>query len=181
MKMFVRTTLALLGLWLTAHSVLQAQQLSIVYIDSERLRREAPSLQTASQQLRQRMAILQAQADSAMAPLQQQLQQMQREYQQQQGMMTAETRQTQQQAIQAKQTELQQEGQQWQQRADQLQNDVLGPALAQINTVIDQLREERSYAFILDAASGGVVAADPARDLTDEVLRRLQAQANPGS
>lgn len=179
--MFARLTLALLGLWLAGSGVLEAQQLSIVYLDSERLRREAPGLQQAGQQLQQRMAILEAQADSALAPIRQQLQTMQREYQQQQSMMTAETRQSQQQAMLAKQQELQQTGSEWEQRAAQLQNEVLGPALTQINAVITQLREERSYAFILDAAAGGVVAADPARDITDEVLQRLRAQATPGS
>ncbi len=179
--MFVRTTLALLGLWIAGTGAIEAQQVSIVYLDSERLRREAPGLQQASQQMRQRMAILEAQADSALAPLQQELQQMQREYQQQQGMMTAETRQTQQRALQSKQAELQQEGSQWEQRAAQLQNEILGPALSEINTVIDQLREERGYAFILDAAAGGVVAADPARDITGEVLQRLQTRDNQGS
>ncbi|MFW5951818.1 MAG: OmpH family outer membrane protein [Gemmatimonadota bacterium] len=166
---------------LAGSAVLEAQEVSIVYIDSERLRREAPGLQEAGQQLQQRMQQLETQADSALAPLQQELRRLQSEYQQQQGTMTQATRQQQQQAIQAKQTELQQEGSQWEQRAAALQNEILAPALSQINDVINELREERNYAFILDAAAGGVVAADPSRDITDEVLSRLPTQANTGS
>ncbi len=99
------------------------------------------------------------------------------QFQQQQGMMTPETRQQQQTAIQQKQAQLQQAGSQWEQRAAQRQNEILAPALSHINEVIDQLRQEKGYSFILDAAAGGVVAADPALDITSEVLARLNASA----
>jgi outer membrane protein len=162
---------------MAAAGPLSAQQPSIVYLDSERLRQEAPSLQAARQQMQAEMAQLEAKADSALAPLQQELQQMAVEFQQQQGMMNAETRQRQQTAIQQKQAELQQAGSQWEQRAAQRQNEILGPALSHINDVIDQLRQEKGYTFILDAAAGSVVAADPALDITSEVLARLSASA----
>lgn len=180
MKLLVRTTWATLALVLAVSGPLAAQETSIVYLDSERLRREAPGLQAAGERLQEQMTQLEARADSALAPLQQELQRLRAEYQQQQGTMTQATREAQQQAITAKQNELQAAGQQWEQRAATLQSEVLGPALSRINEVINGLREERNYAFILDAAAGGVVAADPSRDITAEVLRRL-SQADPGS
>lgn len=73
------------------------------------------------------------------------------------------------------QQNLQQAGSQWEQRAAAIQNRVLGPALERINAVIDQIRQENGYRFVLDVAAGGVVAADPALDITSEVLRRLTA------
>ena len=175
MKVLVRTMLVLVALVMATSGPLAAQQVTIVYLDSERLRREAPSLQEARQQMQQEMGRLEAQADSALAPLQQELQQLAVEFQQQQGMMTPETRQQQQTAIQQKQAELQQVGSQWEQRAAQRQNEILGPALSHINEVINELREERGYSYILDAAAGGVVAADPSLDITGAVLERLNA------
>jgi outer membrane protein len=180
MKTLVRSTLLVLAAALALPALLVAQQPSIVFLDSERLRQEAPSLQAARQQLQQEMAQLEAQADSALAPLQAEFQAAAQEYQQQQGMMTAERRQEREQALGQMQQQLQQQGAQWEQRAAQLQNRVLGPALDRINRVIDEIRSENGYQFVLDVAAGGVVAADPALDITSEVLRRLQA-SNPGS
>jgi Skp family chaperone for outer membrane proteins len=103
---------------------------------------------------------------------------MAQEFQQQQGMMTAERRQQRQQAL-ARSSRRSSAGRGVRAAGGgQKQNEILGPALERINQVIDQLRQERGYAFILDVAAGGVIAADPALDITDEVLRRLNAQAN---
>jgi outer membrane protein len=180
MKVFARTTLMLLGLALVAPGLAAAQQGAIVFLDSERLRREAPSLQSARQELEREMAVLEARADSALGPLQAELQAVAQEFQQQQAMMTAERRQQRQAALAAMQRDLQQQGAQWEARAQEIQQRVLGPALERINNVIDAIREENGYRFVLDVAAGGVVAADPSLDITAEVLRRLSA-SNPGS
>lgn len=175
MNALFRTTVALIAFAIAAASPISAQQASIVYIDSDRLGQEAAGLQQARQQMQQRMQQLEAQADSALAPIQAELQQMLTQFQQQQGVMQQDQRQERQSAIQAKQAELQQAGAQWEQRAGQIQSEILGPALSRVNEVIDALRSERGYSFILDTAAGGVIAADPALDITDEVLRRLNS------
>ncbi len=180
MKTLIRSTLLVLAAAVTLPGLAAAQQTGIVFLDSERLRQEAPSLQTARQQLQEEMAQLEAQADSALAPLQAEFQAAAQEYQQQQGMMTADRQQEQERALGQMQQRLQQEGAQWEQQAAQLQNRILGPALERINRVIDDIRSENGYQFVLDVAAGGVVAADPSLDITSEVLRRLQA-SNPGS
>ncbi len=169
-----------LGLVLTAGSQLAAQSANIVFIDSERLRNEAPGLQAAKAQIQQEMSKFEAQADSTMAPLQQELQNELQQFQQQQSMMTAEKRQERQQALQQKQQQLQQRGQELQQQAQTKQNQILQPALEHINQVIDQIRSEKGYSFILNVASGGVIAADPSLDITAEVLRRLKGGASQG-
>lgn len=176
----VRSTLAVLAL-LMAAGPLVAQQAGIVYLDSERLRREAPGLQAAREQMQREMTALETRADSALAPLQAELQRMAQEFQAQQGMMDAERRRASQQALAAKQQELQQAGAQYEQQAQAKQNEILAPALERINGVISQIREERGYAYILDLAAGGVIAADPSLDITEEVLRRLNALANQDS
>ena len=43
----------------------------------------------------------------------------------------------------------------------------------EITAVIEELREEGSYALILDVAAGSIVSADPTLDVTEEVIRRL--------
>ena len=181
MKFLARTTLTLLALTLVVPGLAAAQQgNNIVFLDSERLRQEAPSLQAAREQLQQELAALEAEADSALAPLQAAFQAAAQEFQQQQGMMTAERRQQRQQALASMQQQLQQEGSQWEQRAAAIQTRILGPALERINQVIDQIRQDNGYLFVLDVAAGGVVAADPSLDITSEVLRRLTA-SNQGS
>ncbi|NIP79350.1 MAG: hypothetical protein GWM90_09100 [Gemmatimonadetes bacterium] len=177
----VRTTLAVMALVLVAAPLAAQQRGSIVFLDSERLRREAPGLQAARERMQQEMQSLEAQADSALAPLQAEFQAMAQAFQQQQGTMAADRRQQEQQALAQKQQELQQAGAQWEQRAAAKQNEILAPALERINTVIDALRNENGYAFVLDVAAGGVVAADPALDITEEVLRRLNGAASQDS
>jgi outer membrane protein len=182
MKFFVRSTLALLVLSAAATGAASAQQAgSVVFLDSERLGQQAPSLQDARQRMQSEMQRLESQAELALAPLQEEFQRLAQDFQQQQAMMTAERRQQQQQQLAQKQQEIQRKGAEFEQQAAQKQNEILGPALERINQVIDQLRQERGYSFILDVAAGGVIAADPALDITDEVIRRLNAQANRGS
>jgi outer membrane protein len=182
MKLAVRTTFALIALVLAVSGPLSAQRTGgVVYIDGERLRREAPGLLQARERLQQEMGRFEAQADSALAPLQQELQRLAVEFQQQQSTMAPEARRERQQTLNQKQQELQQQGARLEQQAAARQNEILGPALARINEVIQQIREERGYTFILDVAAGGVLAADPALDITGEVLSRLNAVANQDS
>jgi outer membrane protein len=178
MKLFVRVTLALLVLSVMTAGAVSAQQATVVFLDSDRLGQQAPALQEARQRMQSEMTRLESQAELALAPLQEEFQRMAQDFQQQQGMMTAERRQQQQQALAQKQQEIQRKGAEFEQQAAQKQNEILGPALERINQVIDRLRQERGYSFILDVAAGGVIAADPALDITEEVLRRLNAQAN---
>jgi outer membrane protein len=179
MKVFVRSGLALLAVMAMATSAVSAQQgPTIVFLDSDRLGQEAPSLLQARQQMQQEMTRLESQAEVELAPLQQEFQRLVQEFQQQQGMMTQERRQQRQEELAQRQQDIQRRGQQFEQQARQREAEILGPALERINRVIDQLREERGYSFILDTAAGGVIAADPRLDITEEVLRRLNADAN---
>ena len=63
---------------------------------------------------------------------------------------------------------------------NQRQQELLQPVNDRITAVIEEIRVEGNYAIILDAASAAIVAADPALDLTQEVLTRLQAADTPG-
>ena len=77
---------------------------------------------------------------------------------------------TQQQSMEQRVTELQQLG-------VQRERELLNPITTRIQTVIDGLRAEGNYSMIFDVSvlGSGIVSADRALDLTDTVIRRLQA------
>lgn len=86
-------------------------------------------------------------------------------------------------AKEAKQRELQGMQQQYQQRAGEMeeriqqrQRELFGPLNARVRAVIEGIRAEDNYSLILDvdAQNGGVVAADPALNITAKVIQRLQ-------
>ena len=58
--------------------------------------------------------------------------------------------------------------------------ELLGPFQARINTIIQGIRAEGNYAFIFDgdAQGTGIVAADPALNLTGKVIDRLRQTSN---
>jgi len=148
----------------------------IGYIDSQRLIAEAPGADSARQAFEQDMARYREQ----LAPLQEELQQMIAEYEQQQAVMTPERRQAREEEIRAKQTEYQQMTQQLEQQAQARQQELMAPIMEKIERVLESIRTEQGYIMIFDAASSGLIAADPSLDLTAEVLRRLQALAASG-
>ncbi|HUG41056.1 MAG TPA: OmpH family outer membrane protein [Longimicrobiales bacterium] len=177
MKQVIRSGMAVFALLVGAASLPAQAAPKLVFINSQRVMAEAPEIQQARSALQQEMQRLEQQ----IAPLQTSYQTMLEQYQQQQAMMTPENRRERQQALGAKQQEIQEKAAELEQLAQGKQQELLEPALARINTVIEQLRSERGYAFVFDVAGGGVIAADPALDITDEVLRRLRALASQGS
>ena len=154
---------------------LAAQQATpkIAYINSQRIIQEAPGAQEARQTLEQETASYRAELQK----LEEELQKLIQDYQQKEGMMTAEAKQQQQATIRQKQQELQQRAGQLEQQAGQRQAELVQPIMQRIEQVIDDIRQQENYAMIFDAAAGGMIAADPALDITDTVLARLQQTA----
>ncbi|HUE77466.1 MAG TPA: OmpH family outer membrane protein [Longimicrobiales bacterium] len=169
----IRSGLGAFALLLVAGTLSAQGTPSMVFINSQRVMAEAPSVQQARAAMQQEMERLEAQ----ITPLQQEYQRMAEDFQAQQGTMNGDVRRQRQQALMEKQQEIQQRAVQLEEEAQGKQQELLQPALEGINTVIDQLREERGYAFVFDVAAGGLVAADPALDITDEVLRRLRTSS----
>jgi len=79
-------------------------------------------------------------------------------------------------SLQAMQRRMDQRTNQLQDQARQREQELLSPIQARVNSVIQGIRAELNYAYILDAdAPGGlIVAADPALNITAKVLQRLQ-------
>jgi outer membrane protein len=168
----------LLGLFLAASAEAQTT-LKIGYIDSQAILDQDPSAQAAQQQFEASLATYQAEVQQMGEDLQQLIDQ----YEQQQAMLSAEAKSNREEEIRLKQGQYQQRISELEQQASVRQAELVEPVMERITAVIEDIRAEGSYSMIFDVAAQGIISADPALDLTSEVVRRLQAaynQANSG-
>lgn len=167
-----RTSLALMALaFLLSAGAVEAQTLKIAYINSQEILMNAPGASEAQQQFDDEMAGYQEE----ISQLETELQNMENQLQQQQLTLSPEARANREQALREKYQEYQQRTQQLQEMANQRRAALIQPVMDEITAVIEQIREEGAYSLILDAAAGSIVSADPALDLTQDVIARLQA------
>ena len=151
----------------------QATQGQIVFINSQQVIAAAPGAREAQSTLEREMGTLRTEVQGMEATLDS----MMTSYEQRQVMLSPEARRQLQDEIRTRQREFQQRAQQMEQQAGARQAELLQPIMARVQQVIDALRAERGYALVLDAAEGGLISADPALDITQEVLTRLRATA----
>jgi outer membrane protein len=99
------------------------------------------------------------------------------DYQKNQATMTPAARAAREKDLGGKQQAYQQHVQELEQTAQQREAELVRPIMEQINKIIEQIRSENGYLFILDAGSqaGVVVAADSSLDITDQVIKKLVA------
>lgn len=141
----------------------------IAIVDAQQVVAASPGAREAQQTL-----------EREVGPMRQQVQQMETEldslasvYDQRQVMLSPEAKRQMQETIRTKQQEYMQRGQQLQQQAAKRQQELLQPIMARIQQVVEQLREERGYALVIDASEGGVITAAPGVDITQDVITRL--------
>ena len=163
-------SLALVALATSAQAQ-QATQGQIVFINSQQVVAAAPGAREAQTTLEREMGELRTQVQQMEGTLDS----MMTSYEQRQVMLSPEARREMQDTIRARQREFQGRAQQFEQQMQQRQAELLQPIMARVQQVIDALRTERGYALVLDAAEGGLISADPALDITQEVLNRLRA------
>lgn len=162
--------LAILGLLFGGVAQLDAQQTPrFGYINSERILAQAPAAQAVQRQFEQEIGPMQAQLDT----LERAFEQAQEQFQRQQSTLSADARQQRTQSLQQQYQQLQQRAAELEQRAQERRAELIRPLMQRISQVIEQIRTEGNYALIFDAAGGGLIAGDPALDLTDRVLQRL--------
>jgi outer membrane protein len=154
----------------------EAQTLKIGYINSQEILANAPGAKEAQDAFEMDMK---GYTDEAQQ-LQDELQRMQQQLQQQELTLSPEAKRNRQQQIQQKATEAQTRMQELDQLAAQRRAELIQPVMDKVNAIIETMREEGSYALILDVAAGSIISADPSLDLTQEVIRRLSAQT-PGT
>ena len=146
-----------------------AQQMKVGFVNSQRVLAATPALQQVQQTLERELPGLRAPLDT----LEQRLQQAQQQLQQQGATLS-------QQAREQRQTEIQQQYQQYQQRAAAAQQqaqrreaELVAPVMRQINDAVEAVRREGAFSYIVDSSEAGIVAVDPALDITDRVIQRL--------
>lgn len=162
--------LAALALTLIAGAA-EAQTLKIGYINSQEILASAPGAEAAGQQFDQEMQGYQTE----LTALEEEITGMQQRLQQQQLTLSPEAKANREQQLQAKVNEYQQRTTQLQEVANQRRAALIQPVMDNITTVIEAIREEGAYSLILDVAAGSIISADPALDLTQMVIQRLQA------
>jgi outer membrane protein len=149
------------------------QATRFAFVNSQRILAEAPSAREAQQTFERDMQRFRIEVDS----LEQALETSQADFQRQQATLSPTVRQQRQQEIQQQFITYQQRVQELEQTAQRRQAELIEPVMQRISEVIEQVRREGNYAMIFDASAGALITADPALDLTDRVISRLQTTA----
>ncbi len=164
------------ALMLLSTSSAAAQAARVAYVNTNQVLAEY----TPAQEARQALESARLEAQSELQLLDRGLQAAVGEYQQQAMTMTPEARQARELELQNQQQALQNRTQELDIQFQERQEELLQPVMERVTAVIEEIRVEGSYALILDSASQAILAGDPALDLTQEVLTRLQADPSPG-
>lgn len=158
-----------------AHAAAQGPVPKLAFINSQQILSQAPGRSEAEAQFKRELDGYQTQVkrmgDSLRALI--------AAYDKQEVILSPAAKEAKQKEIQGKEKQFQDSTSKLEQRMSQREAELTRPILERINKVIEEIRQEEGYAFILDAgsSSGVVVAADKNLDITTKVLQRLQAQA----
>jgi outer membrane protein len=114
---------------------------------------------------------------------QQELERLQKNLQSQSFMLTEEARLRKIEELQKKKVELEtyvggiygKDG-----KAESLNQELMQPLLAEIDTVVSEIAEEEEFSYILDASTGVVIYADDIYDITDRIIETLNRKHMPG-
>ena len=144
----------------------------IAYIDSKVVMSRAPGRQAAEDLFNKEMEASRTQVQK----MGDSLQTMIADYQKTQATLAANVREQREAAIRKKQEDYQTRAGALDQQMQQRQVELVKPIMDQIRKVLDEIRQEDGYAFILDAGAegGGIVAADRNLDITEKVISRLK-------
>jgi outer membrane protein len=149
----------------------EAQTVRLGYINSQRIMAEAPGTTEAQQAFEQDMERYRLELERLEADLET----LQDNFERQQGTLSASVRQERQQEITQRFMSYQARRAELEESAQVRQEELVGPIMRRISEVIDVIRAEGNWAMIFDVAGGPViVAADPALDLTNQVIQRLR-------
>ncbi|HEX9705591.1 MAG TPA: OmpH family outer membrane protein [Gemmatimonadales bacterium] len=150
----------------------QARPVRLAWVSSQDILRQTPGYAAAESSFN---AVLKASQDE-LRKLQQQLDSAVQAFEQQSFALSPSARQTRQRDLQTMQQRMEQRARELDQRARDRERDLLQPIQGRVNSIIQGMRAEGNYAFIFDAdAPGtGIIAADPALNLTPRVLERLR-------
>jgi outer membrane protein len=147
----------------------------IAYVNLQEVLRRTPGYVAAESTYRKIVTGYQGELQR----LQQQLDSAVQAFDQQSIALSPAARQAKQKDLQAMQQRMVQRQQALQDSAQAKEDELMEPLRSRINSIIQGIRAEQNYSFIIDADAGGgfLLAADPALNITARVLQRLsQAQ-----
>lgn len=184
MTLRVRATLAAFGLLALVSGAASAQSAGakLAYIDSRVVLDKAPGRAAAE-------STFQKEYDAAQVKIkkmQDTLEAMAAAYQKASPTLTAVTRELREKEIREKQQSFENAARLLEAQMQQRQGELVQPMMNQIRQVLDSLRKEEGYSFILDVGANAsvIVAADSTLDVTEKVVARLKpipvaAEAKP--
>ncbi len=169
----VFAAVASLGL-LAAGASAQAP-VKIAYVDSRKIMAEAPGAKEAQATFDREMQGYQAQ----LKVMEDSLKALMDDYQQKSVALSPEAKKQREDVITARQQAYQQRASALEEQAGQRQGQLVQPILDRVKAVIQQIRQEGGYTFIFDVGQGGggIIAADTALDITNQVIARLGTTA----
>ena len=150
---------------------LAGQGTRVGYVNTASVMSEYAPAQEAEKQLNATLAGYQAEIDKLRADLAQEF----AEYQQQQMTMTPEARQRREQELADLEAAVLRRGEELQTLAGERRAELFAPINETVSAVLEEIRVEGNYGLILDVTTGSILVADPALELTQQVLTRLQA------
>jgi len=141
------------------------------YVNSQKIMTEAPGALEARTTIEKETN--KHRADLALAD--DSIKNMIADYQKKQLALSQAARDKTEQDIRARQEALQSRADALEQQMRKREGDLVKPIMDRVNAVLTDIRKEGNYTIIFDVSAGGVVAADPSADLTDQVIARLKA------
>ncbi|MFO7588258.1 MAG: OmpH family outer membrane protein [Gemmatimonadota bacterium] len=142
---------------------------TVVYLDSQEILQAAPGSAEAQRTFDRELTEWRRELEVDAATLDSLV----RDYQRQEVMLSPQAKEQKQTELRSRQQELATKRGELETRARQRQGELLQPILDRVRGVIEQVRAERNYSMVFDVQTDGVIAADPALDVTDLVVRRL--------
>lgn len=147
----------------------------VVYVRGQMILQAAPGAAEAARTFERELADMRTQLQEQAAVVDSMLQ----DYQRQEVLLSPQAKDQKQQEIVNLRNQLQQRQGEMDSQAQQRQQELLGPILEEVSSVIESVRSENRYSIVLDASKEGLVAADTTLDITDTILSRLGVTAPP--
>lgn len=170
MKRTICTVLLLVAGLVAGGASPASAQAKLGYVNSQKVLAEAPGSAEAQRTLEADMQRYRAELDS----LGQRIEGMRTEFGRQQSTLSAIAKQQRQQEIQQRMEAGQRRLAEVQQLMQRREAELMQPIMKRISDAVEAVRTEGNYAMIFDTGSG-IIAADPALNLTDRVLERLRS------
>jgi outer membrane protein len=181
MSLFIRAAFAASTIAIAAVAPLAAQApvapAKIAYVDTREIMAAAPGRAEAEAAFQKEVVVMQQQVKR----MSDSLNAMVAEFQKVAPTLTQAQREKRQKDLEDKRLEYQERSQGLDQQAQSRQAELLQPILDQIKLVLEDVRADGGYTFILDIGQGssGIVAADKNLNISERVIAKLRTMPAP--